>query len=149
MQQCKELEQEQIQQIVASLRDLVYLRSTSNNTRNDSDSAPVVRDLEEIIQSVSDVLPGSLVDSYSLNGLTFTPCPTQTHRVIRWINTECYDCLDDAQFEELFLRHPDSNLIMAFCNIDDLYFHNVENIIPLDNMFRDMPESLQVSDVNP
>lgn len=120
-------EEEQVLQIGASLRDLTYLHSQGVVATDDQ---------EQIIQTASEALGFCLLGSCEAKGvLVVTPWPTESHRVLRWIPATNFG---DALSEELFLQNKE-HLTMAFCSPDDLSYHNIENIIPMDSMFANMP----------
>jgi hypothetical protein len=120
----------ELQIVGASLRDLVYLHTTHSKA-----SLPdCLDDVEDVIKTAGKALSSRPEYLFEVQGLLVAPWPTKTHSLLRWIPTAI---TGDYASEELFVGNKVDHT-MAFCDPQDLSYHNIENVIPLDNMFRSL-----------
>ncbi len=104
---------------VLGLRDLVFAK---NNKIFDIDI-----NLEAVVKTINEN-----VIEYCVHGVTISPFPSSLNYIIHWLPVDQFDIGD---LSEYFILN-DQNYCMVFLNPQDLSFHNLENILNLDEFIK-------------
>lgn len=144
-EELEDLAQEEKDMVGISLRDLVYAhnRGFLNDIEDDNSRDILAVVAEKAIQNATHAMNPS-TDVYDLGyRIRVTPWPTPTHKVMRWIEAGALllsqegdktDDDHDYMGKELFIV-SEEDLVMVFCNIEDLCYHSMEHVVNLENIF--------------
>ncbi|EWS74591.1 hypothetical protein TTHERM_000675818 (macronuclear) [Tetrahymena thermophila SB210] len=82
------------------------------------------------------------LQSFTLQNIEVSPFPTESRKVMKYIETSLLQqFLDKNNFIEI------NNYSVIFVNIDDLSYHNFENILNLDHLFGNVEFKLKSSKI--
>jgi hypothetical protein len=125
-----DLEDEQKLYFLTGLRDLMV--STDDFLLNKEE----IKILKKVIHIVKDELI-----QLNVNGLDVSPFPSNRHKIIRHIKLN----IDDEIIKQYFVKKYNHSVV--FINIEDLSYHNFENIIDLDTYFENENINLRTKNV--
>lgn len=96
---------------------------------------------QELLKNIINIIPHDDTDLVMFNGLSCYPYPIGEYKILRYLSIQT---ILGSEFKEKIDRFLWSyKSAMCFVNIDDLSYHNFENIIPLNDYFNDMNISLK------
>ncbi|KAL4482133.1 hypothetical protein ABPG72_014946 [Tetrahymena utriculariae] len=97
---------------------------------------------DSLAQEDQDLVFSDDLQSLTLQNIEVSPFPTESRKVMKYIETSLLEqFLDKNNFIEI------NNYSVIFVNIDDLSYHNFENILNLDHLFDNVKFKLKNSKI--